>query len=87
MVLIILQDEGPDSHNSHTAGERDRYRNRDWDRRVLICHAEMFTLVRDRDRDRDALCAIVAVPHPVGTSVISALFEGFYNGGLREKIF
>ena len=25
--------------------------------------------------------------HPAGTSVISALFEGFYNNGLWEKIF
>ena len=25
--------------------------------------------------------------HPAGTSVISALFKGFYNGGLSENIF
>ena len=30
---------------------------------------------------------LVATEHPAVTSVISALFEGFYNGGPREKIF
>ena len=26
-------------------------------------------------------------PHPAGTSIISALFEGSYNGALRENLF
>ena len=32
---------------------------------VLVYHEEMFTLVRDRDKDQDWLFPIVLVPFPV----------------------
>ena len=53
----------------HTARERARYRDRERekDQWILIHHEEMFTLVwdRDRDKDQDSLFPIVLVPYPV----------------------
>ena len=69
----------PGLNLSHTARERDRYRTRNQDQWVPICHAKMFTLVQDRNRDQDPLFPIVPllfpvpVPVPVLSSVIKSL--------------
>ena len=56
---------------------------RDWDQWVLTYCAEMFTLVRDRERNQDPLFTIVlfqfpvAVPIPLPCSVSCLTFVTF----------
>ena len=42
---------------------------------------------RSRSNEYNFIIHITQLHDPAGTSVISALFEGVYNGGLWEKIF
>ena len=50
----------------HTPLEEDRKRDRDLeeDQWILVCYAEMFTLIWDRDRNQEQLFPVVSVAVP-----------------------
>ena len=51
----------------HTARDQDQDQDQEWDQDqwVLINHAEVFTLLWDRNKDLDLLFPIVPLPFPV----------------------